>query len=518
MSQSWSRHISRFLAIFAAVFILAACGSDSPPDSDGDGVPDEMDAFPNDPTETRDSDGDGVGDNSDAFPNDPNETTDSDGDGVGDNADNCPMDPNEDQTDSDGDGDGDACDPIATTYTFPSVFDDGDSVSYTGQTARHMLMLGLVRTAEALTERPGEEAEVQAELRFFITGEGANATPHGFTVSGGEPVIPGPNYGDISSNKTLSGKIAGGDGVGGGEAGRLIDNDFFGWEDGMDRTPLPIELAYYFIDRLAAEATDGVTPTIRTSDDPAVSIGTVRVDAAGRDYRQLLQKFLSGAVSLSQGTNDYFQTDFPNALAQEGDKNFTAGEHDFDEAFGYYGAARNQNEYTDDEAAAKGGREGWGAGYHDTNGDGNIDIRSEVVLGHAQNCAKRDRGSDGATDFSREAMDAFLIGRQILSDASIAGSLGDDGMAALDGQIEIAAKTWEKCVAATVVHYINDVTSDMGNFEGSSFADLDNFLDLTKHWGEMKGFALALQFSPFSPFRDGSVPISILTTCAISLR
>ena len=41
------------------------------PDSDGDGVNDDEDAFPNDPTETADSDNDGVGDNADAFPNDP---------------------------------------------------------------------------------------------------------------------------------------------------------------------------------------------------------------------------------------------------------------------------------------------------------------------------------------------------------------------------------------------------------------------------------------------------------------
>ena len=49
-------------------------------DSDNDGVGDNADAFPNDPTETVDSDNDGVGDNgNDAFPNDPAETVDSDG-------------------------------------------------------------------------------------------------------------------------------------------------------------------------------------------------------------------------------------------------------------------------------------------------------------------------------------------------------------------------------------------------------------------------------------------------------
>ena len=68
-------------------------GTPAPVDSDGDGVADESDAFPNDATETVDSDGDGAGDNADAFPNDPTETVDSDGDGVGDNADYAPNDP-----------------------------------------------------------------------------------------------------------------------------------------------------------------------------------------------------------------------------------------------------------------------------------------------------------------------------------------------------------------------------------------------------------------------------------------
>ncbi|MCH6256583.1 malectin domain-containing carbohydrate-binding protein [Puniceicoccaceae bacterium K14] len=40
-------------------------------DTDGDGVPDVDDAFPNDPTETTDTDGDGIGDNSDPNPDVP---------------------------------------------------------------------------------------------------------------------------------------------------------------------------------------------------------------------------------------------------------------------------------------------------------------------------------------------------------------------------------------------------------------------------------------------------------------
>ena len=69
-------------------------------DTDGDGIPDIVDAdldddgvvnwfdrFPNDSSEYRDTDGDGVGDNADAFPDNRDESKDSDNDGVGDNAD-----------------------------------------------------------------------------------------------------------------------------------------------------------------------------------------------------------------------------------------------------------------------------------------------------------------------------------------------------------------------------------------------------------------------------------------------
>ncbi|UPQ89392.1 hypothetical protein [Vibrio sinaloensis] len=56
-------------------------------DSDGDGVPDTLDAFPNESDEWLDSDDDGVGNNQDAFAFNPNETSDFDSDGVGDNAD-----------------------------------------------------------------------------------------------------------------------------------------------------------------------------------------------------------------------------------------------------------------------------------------------------------------------------------------------------------------------------------------------------------------------------------------------
>ncbi|WP_337833622.1 DUF4114 domain-containing protein [Desulfonema magnum] len=92
----------------------------APVDTDGDGVKDGSDAFPNDASEWADSDKDGVGDNADAFPNDPNEQVDTDDDGTGNNADTDDdndgmpdvwelghdLNPLADDASEDGDGDG----------------------------------------------------------------------------------------------------------------------------------------------------------------------------------------------------------------------------------------------------------------------------------------------------------------------------------------------------------------------------------------------------------------------------
>ncbi|MCH1553249.1 MAG: glycosyl hydrolase, partial [Luminiphilus sp.] len=59
-------------------------------DTDGDGVADEDDAFPTDPSESLDTDGDGVGNNAD---------TDDDNDGIPDSEDPAPLDPNNESGD-----------------------------------------------------------------------------------------------------------------------------------------------------------------------------------------------------------------------------------------------------------------------------------------------------------------------------------------------------------------------------------------------------------------------------------
>ena len=404
---------------------------------------------------------------------------------------------------------------VPSTYMFENESLES-TVSYTGQTARHLLVEELVDYM--LGQLPSRNAANDADavfdgLDFYVTldatARDASVQPVSFTVPGGEPIIFGGgesdfaasiNAGDVSSSKRIRNKLAGEDKV-----DHLLDGreGFFGWTGLSPNTPAG--LVDELLVMLAAETqvTDASIATVGGS--VPIPADNPRVTADGVDLRQMIQKFVVGALTFSQGTADYLSIDFgSNAnLTLAAGKTYTEGAHDYDEAFGYFGAARNYNDLAD--SAIKSDVD------NDANGDGLIDIRSEYNFGHSTNCAKRDLGSTSGTDFTKDAFDAFLKGRAILQEAadgateSAPGSLSAARAQELESQIEIVAQTWEKCIAATVVHYINDVTDDMANFDNDTFADLDNFLNLAKHWAEMKGFALALQFSPYSPFRTGEI-------------
>jgi hypothetical protein len=104
---------SKEILCVGLIFLMVLCagcttdgGPKKPKDSDKDGYPDAVDAFPNDPKEWKDTDNDTHGDNSDAFPSDPKEWLDSDNDSHGDNSDRFPFDKTE-WKDSDNDTYGD---------------------------------------------------------------------------------------------------------------------------------------------------------------------------------------------------------------------------------------------------------------------------------------------------------------------------------------------------------------------------------------------------------------------------
>lgn len=172
-------------------------------DSDGDGVHDGEDAFPNDPQESSDLDGDGIGDNADP---------DRDGDGIGneyeDQVGTDPNDPNDTPPDLDSDGIPDSLDDDR----------DGDGVD-NGQ--------------DVFPDNPAESSDLDSD------GVGDNSDPDrdGDGVDNGQDAFP---------NNPAESSDLDGDGVGDNadqdRDGDSVNNDQDAFPNDPNRAQLPAVL------------------------------------------------------------------------------------------------------------------------------------------------------------------------------------------------------------------------------------------------------------------------------------
>lgn len=394
------------------------------------------------------------------------------------------------------------------TYEFNSKLGEGSSVSYTGQTARHALSaeikhyMGLM-SVEYIETNGIMAADVRAKLDA-LWGDYAAVADSSISHLGSDlSAYKQKSFSEISSTgKELSGKIAGND------ASKmyqdwLVAGTFKGWNDFGTRAATPEGLVEHYFDLFVAQI-EKVNAGEALVDANGVAIAHAYITPAGLDLVQLVQKHTLGALMFSQGADDYLgeglETD--NKVAQKESAKYTALEHQFDEGFGYFGAARNYLEYSDEEIAKKGGREDY-QGKNDTNLDGVIDLASEFVWGNSSNAAKRDLGATVTTDLTAQAMLHFIAGRKMITDnhGSDLSEFSADDQAKFREHVFQAVNAWEKAIAATVVHYINDVIADIENIEDGEYTSAE-FANYAKHWGEMKGFALNFQFNPYSPFAN----------------
>jgi len=405
------------------------------------------------------------------------------------------------------------------TYSFTSKLDETkSSVSYSGQATRQLLIADLKKLIETadlynVTQDAAGKAEVIERLNSIyaigtkdvqgkvnlidenVFNGAVEATPVSISVAdilqlGVDVAGDLDDYADLSGDKNLQGKLAGCD-------NNMTNDTFIGWEiaagdlvecgqklaDGeeavlneQDKAHTLIQLWFEAIGDLATDE----------------NAETTFVSSSGLDYQQLIQKFLLGAVTYSQAAEDYMKATKgllkQNSEADGAGKSYTSLEHQWDEGFGYFGAQRDYNLRTDAEVKA--------AEEFDTDENGLIDLYSEYSFGHSINAVKRDSGNNiTAVDFSKNAMDAFLNGRQLIQDNFGTDPVQGEGYHKyLVQYAETALNNWENAIAATVIHYINDYTADINSL--SSAEEDASFADIAKHWSEMKGFALSLQFSP----------------------
>jgi hypothetical protein len=396
----------------------------------------------------------------------------------------------------------DSDDTIAPpAYSFNSKVDTTkSSVSYSGQATRQLLisdlkaLIGTADLYDVTQDQAGKDEVLERLNRVYAVGTkdidgklslsdenvfdgDIEATPVSISVNS-PLVLTQQSYSDLSGDKNLQGKIAGQD--------NDLTNPFVGWDvvisgDQTDRSRPDLLIQSWFA-AIADLATDG-------------NEATTFVSAEGIDYQQLIQKLLLGAVTYSQVAEDYFKTS-KGLLAQnsagdkDGAKDYTGLEHHWDEGFGYFGAGRDYVNRTDSDNKGTAG--------FDQNQDGKIDLYSEYNFGHSVNAVKRDLGAaDEGTDFSKAAIDAFQNGRQLIQDNFGTDPVEGEGYHTELAQFaKIALNNWENAIAATVIHYINDYTADIQSLSNASEAQTT--ANIAKHWSEMKGFALGLQFSPIA--------------------
>ena len=386
------------------------------------------------------------------------------------------------------------------------------SVSYTGQLFRHVLIKKVKSVISEQSKKirastnpynPAnathfKENFLDVYYAFKASANGTDSLPISTT-----PGLAESNFNAISSKgSSLKGKVAGND-----KTGQYKDwsSSFVGWSGLANNSPEGFILAQFIaLSELMHKRSTTPENEPGTTGSTAVPITKHYVDVSGLDYQQLIDKVMTGAIAWSQGADDYMDNDLDNKginsdnTAQAKGKNYTALEHVWDEAFGYFGAAINYIDYTDDELSGKSGRDAYKKGYNDFDGNGSISIlKGEYNFGHSVNAAKRDRGAAklSATDFSTDAWNAFIRGRTLI--AAAGGALTAAQMAELVSLRDAALNAWEKAIAATAVHYVNDTLQDMNKFDNANYS----FIDHAKHWSELKGFALCLQFRRDSPLK-----------------
>ncbi len=294
-------------------------------------------------------------------------------------------------------------------------------------------------------------------------------------------------------------------------AGVQVDRD-------GDGVLMPTELFETMIEVVATNASGNeVGFTAPNGELPGEKINLAAILPTGVDLAQMSQKFLHAAVSFSQAAGDYLSDDLvpaPNATIKDlkgfygdnGDplanRTYTYLQHYWDEAFGYFGAARNYLDYSDMEIRSGVSIDAYTSFEAFDPANGNIlyidvmaqpdqvySISSEKNMGLSVNAAKRDLGAQsGSEDFTRKTMEAFLKGRQLVQEKP------EGYLPYAQAQAVLALHEWERVIAATVVHYINATASDLQNYGTADY----KFSNLAKHYSEMKGFAFAFQFNPRS--------------------
>lgn len=336
--------------------------------------------------------------------------------------------------------------------------DKTTSVSYGGQTARHLLHNALKELAYKGNGKPNPELLAQMNAYFSGTAENRGilnpVSKDGFKVAE-------TNIDELSKGKNLAGKT------------------YKGVVSGWPGNQTAVEVLEFFIKK-ASESDQGFDYV------------------NGMDYPQLISKFAMGAIFYNQAVDSYLDEKLaadvkPNDKPYKEGAAYTGKEHVWDEAFGYFGVPVNGTTVSvnDTSAISKSSKDVFAKA--DINGNGKVDLGSEMIYAHASYAAGADKA--GNSNYLKTITQAFIDGRQLITDAK-GEKLSVEERKALMEYADVIKTNWELVIAESAFKYAGSVYADALALQAGIEKNedvKDAFKSYLHHWGELKGFSLALQ-------------------------
>ena len=335
--------------------------------------------------------------------------------------------------------------------------DKTNTVSYSGQIARHVLEQSLKKLA-GKGNGGGNAADLEAQMLSYFNGSDEDL-----------PIIAPKSKDGFKIKQTSLHQISKGKNI----SGKFYDGAMPAWPGNMSGK----DVAYNMI-AMAAKSNKGFDAD------------------TGYDWAQLISKYTMGAMAYNQAVDNYLDEKLsaekkPNNKPYKDGAHYTGKEHSWDEAFGYWGAAAHQHSFNPNKVYEIAKMKNQGAA--DKNGDGMVDLKSEYVFGPTYYAAAFDRSGTKSTNYTNTIFDAFLDGRKLIT-AAAGDALSDSERSQLKGYAATIEENWEKVLAEAVFKYAGSVYKDINKMKDLSGDDLNKaYRAYVKHWGELKGFAMAMQ-------------------------
>ena len=335
--------------------------------------------------------------------------------------------------------------------------DKTNTVSYSGQIARHVLEQSLKKLA-GKGNGGGNAADLEAQMLSYFNGSDDDL-----------PIIAPKSKDGFKIKQTSLHQISKGKNI----SGKFYDGAMPAWPGNMSGK----DVAYNMI-AMAAKSNKGFDAD------------------TGYDWAQLISKYTMGAMAYNQAVDNYLDEKLsaekkPNNKPYKDGAHYTGKEHSWDEAFGYWGAAAHQHGFNPNKVYEIAKMKNQGVA--DKNGDGMVDLKSEYVFGPCYYAAAFDRSGTKSTNYTNTMFDAFLDGRKLIT-AAAGDALSDSERSQLKAYAATIEENWEKVLAEAVFKYAGSVYKDINKMKDLSGDDFNKaYRAYAKHWGDLKGFAMAMQ-------------------------